>query len=93
MTAAEWNRRHPPGTRVRYYPQPGQPAYMETTTRGAAWTLSSGRALVALHGVRRAVPLAQVQPVAPSDPSAGAPAAHQPPGVLTPLNRCREHAR
>jgi len=93
MTAAEWNRRYPPGTRVRYYPQPGHPAYMETTTRGAAWTLSTGRALVALQGVRRAVPLAQVQPITPSEPSAGAPTAHQSQDVMAPMRGCRERAR
>lgn len=63
MTAAEWNRRHLPGTRVRYYAKPGEPAYMETTTLAAAYTLGSGKALIKLAGMRGPVPLKQVQAV------------------------------
>lgn len=63
MTAAEWNRRHLPGTRVRYYPKPGEPAYLETTTTAAAYTLGSGKALIKLAGMRSPAPLKQVQAV------------------------------
>ena len=63
MTAAEWNRKNPPGTPVRYTPQPGQPAYLDTTTAAAAYSLSTGKAVVRLAGIRGPVPLAQVQAV------------------------------
>jgi hypothetical protein len=65
MTSQEWNRRHAPGCRVRYHPTPGQPAYVETTTTAAAYTLGSGRAVVKLAGMRVPAPLAQVQAIEP----------------------------
>lgn len=48
--AEAWSRRHPPGTTVSYRLQArGQSLVTEVT--GLAWTLSTGRVVVALRGV------------------------------------------
>lgn len=50
MTAAEFNRRYPVGTLVRYFPVEGSPEFEATATRTEAWDLSDGRTVVALVG-------------------------------------------
>lgn len=39
MRAAEWNDRHPIGTRVRYRPVINRPEFTDTCTRSEAWTV------------------------------------------------------
>ncbi len=52
-TASEWNRAYPIGTKVRFEKHPGD--WIETTTRGHAWPLSTGRAVVPLNGIKGSV--------------------------------------
>lgn len=61
MTAQEFNRRYPPGSRVRYYPDPKAPPYVELATDRAAYTLSSGRAVIRLPGFKKPVSLDNVK--------------------------------
>tara|TARA_R110000868_G_scaffold936_1_gene7106 strand:+ start:1991 stop:2200 length:210 start_codon:yes stop_codon:yes gene_type:complete len=63
MTAQEFNRRHPPGSRVRYYPDPEKAPYVEMVSERAAYTLSNGRAVIRLPGFKKPVPLAHVRGV------------------------------
>jgi hypothetical protein len=51
MTAAEFNKRYPVGTLVRYFPVMGSSEFTATATRTEAWDLSDGRAVVALVGL------------------------------------------
>jgi hypothetical protein len=51
MTAADWNRTHPVGTLVRYYPVPSERRnFIETKTRGPARHLSNGKVYIPLQG-------------------------------------------
>lgn len=50
MTAEEWNRTHPVGTPVRYFPVKGSLKHTDTKTRSLAWTLDSGHAVVMIEG-------------------------------------------
>jgi hypothetical protein len=52
VNAHKWNRRHPVGTKVRLTLK-GQP--YDTETKGAAWSLSTGRAVVPLAGIKGSV--------------------------------------
>ncbi len=53
MTVAEWNAKHPVGTRVLYWPISG-PEYahefVDTVTRSEAWELGHGAAVVKIQG-------------------------------------------
>ena len=64
-TAAEWNQRHPPGTTVRLKIKgtSGSDAYLTVKTRAAAFTLSTGKAVVGLEGINGAKALADVEAV------------------------------
>lgn len=53
ITADQWNRAHPVGTPVRYFPVlPQRPGIepLDTKTRSEAWTLCSGHVVVAVEG-------------------------------------------
>lgn len=62
-TADGWNRAHPVGTRVRFERAKGD--VIETTTRAKAWSLSTGRAVVPLAGVKGSVAVDKLTVVAP----------------------------
>jgi len=49
-TAADWNRRFPVGTPVRYFPARNRFDHLETQTRSDAWTLGGGDAVVLVEG-------------------------------------------
>lgn len=55
MNADTWNRQHPPGTRVRFQWKAGE--VVEVVTTGRAWSLSTGRAVVPIKGIRGSVPV------------------------------------
>lgn len=48
--AAQFNDKHPEGTAVRYFPISGRPEFIESKTRGQAWALYCGEAVVAIEG-------------------------------------------
>lgn len=48
MNATEFNKRHPIGTKVRYFPIKGKKEHIDTETRSEAWTLGSGHIVVSL---------------------------------------------
>jgi hypothetical protein len=62
MTADNWNRTYPIGTRVRFERRKGD--HVETTTKGRAWSLSTGRAVVPLTGVKGSVAADQLTVIA-----------------------------
>jgi hypothetical protein len=61
MTAEEWNKKYPVGTKIRYYPIKGIPEYdhqyRESKTRSIAWTLGSGHPIVKIEGLAGGVHL------------------------------------
>lgn len=61
MTAEEWNKKYPIGTKVRYYPIKGIPEYdnkyRDSVTRSEAWTLGHGTAIVKIVGTAGGVDL------------------------------------
>lgn len=70
-SAEEWNRRHPVGTPVRYWPAAREGAGRESITRTPAWTLGSGHAVVSVEGHAGGIALTHVDP----DPDNRDPAA------------------
>ncbi len=50
MTAEQWNRRYPVGTKVRYYHIKNVNKGVETETLSEAWTLGHGAAVVKVKG-------------------------------------------
>ena len=50
MTAAQFNKKYPVGTPVKYHPVIGRPEHWETETRSTAWTLPSGHVVVQIKG-------------------------------------------
>lgn len=60
--ADDWNARYPVGTRVRYFPIAGEPAYEETCTRSKAWQLGSGHSVVKVEGRAGGVSLRHLEP-------------------------------
>ena len=56
-SADTWNRLHPIGTRVRF--KRGADV-IETSTIARAWSLSTGRAVVYIVGVKGSVPVADL---------------------------------
>jgi hypothetical protein len=50
MTAGNFNRRYPVGSRFRYYIVPGMPEVEEVVTTSEAWHVRSGRLVVRVEG-------------------------------------------
>ncbi|MFB5082500.1 hypothetical protein [Raoultella sp. C349492] len=50
MSAKDFNRRFPVGSRFRYYPVVGIPDSEEVVTRSEAWHLHSGKTVVRVIG-------------------------------------------
>lgn len=63
--ARSWNRSHPIGTRVRYWPGARTGEGREAVTRSEAWTLGSGDAVVAVTGYPGGIALTHVQCIEP----------------------------
>lgn len=63
MTAGEFNRLHPVGTPVRYWPGVRQGEGRISTTRTPAWTLGSGAALVSVEGYPGGIALTHIEPL------------------------------
>lgn len=63
MTAAQWNEKHPVGTKVRYYPILGHDENVETKTRSEAWELGGGDAVVKVEGRAGGVALTNIEVV------------------------------
>ena len=61
MSAAEFNRRYPVGTAVRYWPWVRDGAGRESATRTPAWELGSGQAVVSVDGYSGGIHLAHVE--------------------------------
>lgn len=50
MTAKEWNKKNPIGTKVKYWPVADSPEYKDSETRSEAWSLGDGHAVVLIKG-------------------------------------------
>lgn len=51
VSASNFNRRFPVGSRFRYYPVPGIPDWYYVTTRSEAWHMKNGRVVVRVEGM------------------------------------------
>lgn len=66
MTAHEFNRLYRVGTRVRYFPDPrNRSNFIDGTTRGEAFHLSSGASYVRLQSQPGAKPLTSIEVLDP----------------------------
>jgi hypothetical protein len=61
ISAEEFNRLFPVGTRVRFYPVAGRPEYEQTVTRSEAWELGHGQPVVKVQGRAGGVGLAWLE--------------------------------
>lgn len=60
MTAADFNRRYPKGATITWTPRGSGAKAVTARTTTAAYTLSSGKALVKIEGVKHGVPLSEI---------------------------------
>lgn len=67
-TVVSWNRQHPPGTPVRYFPVLGQLEHADTKTRSEAWELGSGEPVVLIEGRTGGIALSNLTPLVPESP-------------------------
>ena len=63
LTAEAFNKKHPVGTRVKYFPYHGSDYYKETKTCSAAWGTSIDDAVVRIHGNAGAVNLGRLEAI------------------------------
>lgn len=61
MTATEWNRKYAIGTQVRV---PVKGGMVTTRTTAPAWSLSTGRGVVPVQGIKGSVLIEKIEPVA-----------------------------
>ena len=59
--AEEFNRDHPVGSRVRYYPIRRRAEHLDTETTSPAWALPSGYAVVSVRGISGGVSLDHIE--------------------------------
>jgi hypothetical protein len=70
MSAAEdFNRRHPVGTPVTYWPGDRQGPGQTSRTRTPAWTLAHGAAVVSVEDYSGGISLTHVEPITPAQTS------------------------
>ena len=50
ITAEQFNRSYPVGSRFEYFPLKSDPTFVETKTRSHAWALGSGDVVVLIEG-------------------------------------------
>lgn len=50
ITAEDFNKKYPVGTKVRFYPIKGEAGYVDTVTRTPAWKLGNGKVVVSCKG-------------------------------------------
>lgn len=62
--AAAFNQKHPPGTPVRFWPGTRADEPLTSRTRGPAWVLPSGEAVIRVQGRPGGVALSHVEVVA-----------------------------
>lgn len=58
---AAFNKKHPQGTPVRFWPGLKTVPPLESTTRGPAWALPSGDAVVKVHGRTGGIALSNIE--------------------------------
>ncbi len=63
ISASDFNRRFPVGSRFRYYPVVGVPDSEEVVTRSEAWHLFSGKAVVRVVGKIGGVSIYRLEPL------------------------------
>lgn len=61
MHAIQFNKKHPVGTAVRYWPGIKEGEGIETVTRSSAWVLLSGPSVVAVEGRSGGVALTHIE--------------------------------
>lgn len=61
ISAEIWNKKYPPGTRVKYFPFHGSEYFKETTTRSEAWNLGNIDTVVKILGNPGSVSLERLQ--------------------------------
>ena len=61
MTAADFNRRYPKGCTITWTPRSGMSKAVTGRTTTQAYTLSTGKALVHVDGVKHGVPLVEIK--------------------------------
>ncbi|EHT03181.1 TPA: hypothetical protein MAQ46_003928 [Klebsiella pneumoniae] len=71
MTASNFNRRFPVGTRFKYYPVPGIPDWCYVTTRSEAWHVKSGRLVVRIEGMIGGLSVNRLEPETASENNGG----------------------
>lgn len=59
--AEAFNAAHQPGTPVLFWPGIRQAEPLESTTRGTAWALPSGHAVVRVHGRAGGIALTHIE--------------------------------
>lgn len=59
--AADFNKKYPPGSRVRFWPGLKTVPALESTTRGPAWALPSGDAVVKVKGRTGGLALSNIE--------------------------------
>ncbi|KIA72691.1 hypothetical protein ANMWB30_24590 [Arthrobacter sp. MWB30] len=65
--AAAFNKRHPSGTPVRFWPGMRQGPGLTSTTRGEAWALYCGDAVVKVHGRAGGIYLTHIEVITDPD--------------------------
>ncbi|HCE9040507.1 TPA: hypothetical protein NHV37_005701 [Klebsiella michiganensis] len=63
MTAGNFNRRYPVGSRFRYYIVPGMPEVEEFVTISEAWHVRNGRLVVRVAGKIGGVSVNKLEPI------------------------------
>jgi hypothetical protein len=63
ISASEFNRRYPVGSRFSYYPVVGVPDSEEVVTCSEAWQLFNGKAVVRVEGKIGGVSLHRLEPL------------------------------
>ena len=61
MTADEFNRRYPVGTRVRYWPGDTTGPGVESRTRTPAWTIGDHTPVVSVEGYSGGIALTHIR--------------------------------